>query len=160
MAFLNRIDQLKNIDWARTYLWDVCFPDAPPPFDTWFPATDITWEIASLQSLPIDSPNGQFKVPQICSAALGIQLSFHDDSKHTLLNWFVTWMSSIVYDKRFVLPLLECSRQIQIQMLSYDREPLKTYNFYVYPEGEINFVGDSNSSPGVHQINFVITGEV
>ena len=34
------IDHVRAIDYARSYLWDIHFPEAPEPFKSWFPAND------------------------------------------------------------------------------------------------------------------------
>jgi len=48
--FLASIDQIRSVEWGKKYLWDIQFPDAPAPFDVFFPAADLDETPAVLES--------------------------------------------------------------------------------------------------------------
>ncbi len=63
MNYLKSINQIRVIEWGRTYLWDVRIPDAPPPFKQWFPAIDISVTSGNVSSHEIPIGNNNIKLP-------------------------------------------------------------------------------------------------
>ena len=64
MAYLTNIDQIRAVEWGKSYLWDIKFEDAPAPFDSWFPAIDVEEHLASLESQSFEAYMTQFKIPK------------------------------------------------------------------------------------------------
>lgn len=174
------IGLLRNVEWGKKYLWSVRFFDpAPPvPFDSWFPASDITVPEANLNSFNFDQGQGSFKAPQRTDIK-EISLTFYDDSNQTLLTWMKSWIAiDIMNNGKYVsclkddhLPEGGASpygytrvypvRTMEVTKLDESLEPIKgqTQIYSVYPEGNIEFQGGSASESNIYTINFTVVGE-
>lgn len=157
--FLNDIEQLRAIQWDKSWLWDICFPDAPPPFGEFFPAQTCKVNLATIQSFQIDAPLTQHKVPWM-SSPYEISLTFYDDVKIELLTWLAKWINSIVNtDKGYVLPIASpgVCRTLQVAKLNTKRELISLKTYLVFPDGgALDYEGDSNSDSPLHSYTFTI----
>lgn len=154
MAFLRDIDQLRQIEWSKSYLWDVKFNNAPKPFNEWFPATEVTENTANLNSMPVEGGNSGFKIPQ-SKAATDVSITFIDDINNTLYTWISNWLNSITKGQ-VVSTLAECTQMVHVAKLANDRSIIDSTSYLVYPEGNISFAGNSNSDTRQYTVSFVI----
>jgi hypothetical protein len=184
------VDQLRTVEWGRKYLWAVRFLSSgkgardipPPPFNDFFPASDVEFPLFSLDSYALDMGQSSYKIPQR-SQVRQLSITFFDDVNSTLLKWFRDWVEIDILNKgKFVsclrddhnLDTIENGlkdsfgnggvvrpvRVIQVEQLTPQLEPTGlAYNLHIYPEGEINFVGASASEAQTYTVNFVIVGE-
>jgi hypothetical protein len=172
------IGNLRQVEWGRRYLWAVRFtePKPPAPFDTFFPASDITIPEFSVDSFNFDQGQSSFRVPQRTQIR-EISMTFYDDSNGTLFNWFKSWINvDILNDGKYVSCLMDEHaperpvygqtrvfpiRTIEVQKLDAGLEPvaggIKVYT--VYPEGTIEFVGGSASEANTYTVTFNVVGE-
>jgi hypothetical protein len=155
-------DQIRQIEWSRNYLWDVQFPGlygAPPPFNTWFPATDIKVDEGVLETESFDIFVTSFSIPARTKERT-LSLTFVDDAKHTLIDWIKNWMSQIV-NYSGVSTLDQATKQIDITRLDNRRNSIKRESYNVYPEGTIQFLGGSeDAKANSYTVNFIIAGVI
>lgn len=155
------IDQMRKVEWSRKYLWDILLPDAPQPYNEWFPAQEVDVPEAIIKSKIFSAYNTQFKIPEGTDDKV-IRVTYVDDVNNTLLNYHKTWMKSILGDDGFsVLPLKSVARRLIIQKLGLNREPLtnQTSIYWVYPDGNLNFSGSGESAPHTYNMTYVVVGE-
>jgi hypothetical protein len=172
------IGYLRDVEWGKKYLWAIRFtdPKPPKPFDTFFPATDVSIPEAQVNSFNFEQGQGSFRVPQRTDVR-EISLTFYDDSKGTLFNWFKNWIAiDILNDNEFISCIKDSHipkrdpyhhgrvypvRTMEIQKLNEGLEPIegevKVYT--VYPEGTIEYSGSSGSEAHTYTITFTIVGE-
>lgn len=160
MAFLKNVEQLRSIQWGQKHLWDIRIKDAPAPFDNWFPATDISLPTATIESHMIETPMSRGRFAK-ATTDHDISVSFYDDDKGTLYDFFDRWMNvEILNNGEYLSTLKEYSKQIDIHKLNSRRELIKKYKYFVYPEGTLTFTGDSSSEGNLYSINLVIVGTI
>lgn len=177
------IDVIRNIDWASKHLWAVRFmePKPPDPFKNYFPASDITVMDGTLDSFNVEQAQGFYKIPQKSAATKQISITFFDDYQNNLQRWFSDWMNiDIQNDGRFMSCLLDDHapvktrtvkfdegervwpiRKLEFFRLSRDLEPIVgTERIYtVYPEGELNIEGSSQSEANTFNMTLVAVNE-
>jgi len=167
------INQLRSIEWGKKFLWDILFIDpqdhigTPPEkarglgrrFEKFFPASDVRENIAILSSYEWQIYMSTFKTPRQTSL-FDIDLTFFDDSEDTLLNWLNDWINiTILNNGRFLTPLEQCVRLVQLRKLNGRREAISENTYWVYPEGPISYSGSSSSDPKQYFVKFIIAGK-
>lgn len=158
MAFLNDIETIRAIDWAATYLWDVRLEGAPSPFDTFFPAMDVEETRGDVSSYDFQWHLSNFKVPK-SSSSKHLRLSFADDSKGTLWKFFDTWINTTIFnDGKCVSTIATCTKRLTLLKLDRQRVITEEFRYNVYPEGSLNFTGNSDNGLRTYSVNFVVTG--
>jgi len=164
--YLNTQDQVRNINWSRNYLWDIRFPDAPAPFNNWFPATDVTIDMGVITSESFEIFTTNFSLP-IRTAERTMSITFIDDARHTLVDWLTYWMASIVSHgdnvPSGVQTLESAVKSVYIARLDNRHNALIVGNivyieaYGVYPDGKIQFLGSSdNGGVNSYTQNFII----
>jgi len=156
MPFLRHKDQLRVVEWGRTYLWDIRFPDAPWPFSDWFPASEVTENRATLESQTFQSAWTTFRVPRN-TTLFDLKVTFYDDDQHVLLSWLEEWINSTVTPSG-TLPVGEVVRPVELIKYNSLREPLDVSRYMVYPEGGLYFTGTSQGAVPQYQVTFIIAG--
>lgn len=166
--FLYDVRQIKEIEFAKEWLWDIRFPKAPKPFNEWFPATDVSFPVATVKSKTFSVFLSEYSIPEK-TGEHKMTIGFLDDIKHTLLDWITAWMHLIVNiseKKGCVQTLQEAKKEVYIARLNSKRELLQVgkvpyiEGYWVYPEGSPTFVGGSESRPLTYSVDFVIVGEI
>lgn len=166
-------DQIRGIEWSRNTLWEVRFPSAPSPFNTWFPATDIEIEMGNLDTESFSFFMSSYSIP-LRRKERTISLTFVDNAEHILLDWITAWFNSIVVpDRRLrgfkqsgVRTLSESIKQIDITRLTSRQRAINvgvsyidSYN--VFPSGSIKFIGGSGESKvNSYSVDFIIAGVI
>lgn len=159
MAYLTSRDQISNINWGRSYLWDIRFPSAPAPFNSWFPATDYVDNPLHSNSAVHQFYLKTYKTPQD-SATPDIQITFADDVNGSLYKWLSDWYK-FIYDDRAgggVACLADSVRPLYVQRLNLNRSPIETKMLYVYPDGSVPDSWSSQSDGKVYTTSFVVAG--
>lgn len=163
MAFLKNLDQMRRIEWGRSYHWDIKFTgsDSPAfPFNEFFPAVSVDEQISSLSTLDVDAFGTSLKFP-LKSSVKNIQITFLDDKNHTLLTWLSTWVNSTILNNgNYVATLDESVRQLIIQKVDNNRRNLIQTSYWVFPEGPVTYVGNSDSAINQYTVSFVVAGKI
>lgn len=169
--FLQDIEQMRQIEWGKTYLWDVLFPAAPAPFNEWFPATDVTENLATLNEHQIEGYMSTYSVP-LSTSEFDINLTFVDDINHTLATWLGYWINTEILNKgSHISTLAESVKMIIIAKLDGKKQPVNITDpagnkidnptgYWVYPSGAVNFEGNSESGLPTYQMALKIAGIV
>jgi len=153
------IDRVRSVEWSRGYLWDVKFPDAPVPFNEWFPAVDVELNLATLNSYEFEGGGSTYKIP-FSSSAFDLKVTYVDDIHETLTNWIEKWINEeILCGDNTIIPVKRAVRMVQVMALDLNHEPLHVHSLWVYPEGGIYFHGTSESETHIHTVSFVIVGK-
>jgi len=161
-SFLENQDQVRSIQWGKEYQWDVRFPDAPSPFDKWFPAIDIGEEIAKLETYAFTLYNTSYEIPSHTSLH-EVTMTFMDNEKKVLAKWFETWINEEILNlntTRRVAPLARCVKQIQIQTLDSAKNDIDNRSYWVFPKGSFSRLGTGSGDIIVTPATLVVAGKV
>lgn len=160
------INDVRKIQWGKTYLWEVLFdenniePRLPARFKKWTPATNVDEELASLESHQVDAYNTTLKFPEGTSV-FALSITFADDEDNSIHNWLASWINNTILNGgRYVSTISECCKIVHVRKLNSRRQIIYTNSYLVYPEQGVHFVGDSESSLQSIPVNFVVVGRV
>lgn len=160
-TFLQSLEQIRNVEWSRTYLWDIQFPEAPTPFNDWFPAVDVEYDIYSHTPYTVNAGQSTFKIPK-ASEALGVRVTFNDNVDNVLADWMEEWVQfTILGGRLWAASLDEAVKEVRIARLGMDRIPttggLRSY--WVMPEDTLIWRGTSDAGVNQYQISLHIAGD-
>lgn len=111
------IGQLRNVDYAKKYLWEVSFGGRgsdtlppPAPFDDFFPAVDIDMDEATLETYEYEQYMSSYEIP-FKTSSNGIGLTFNDNDDYALFKWISDWINiDILNHGHFMSALLDDHR--------------------------------------------------
>lgn len=153
----NGIHDLRLIEWAKSWNWDMCIPSAPAPFNNWFPASESDVGKASVTSYEWSAGNQTLKTP-LSTSPKEMRVTFSDDDKGTLEDWLDDWVNKKIFEDGRVQTLSEATKIAFIARLNNKRQAVSIEEYLIYPEGGINTVRDSQSNVLVHVVTFTIAG--
>src|SRR5438874_321308 len=100
--FFGGIEDVRKVNWAPKYLWDVRFDDsfqadhvsriASTSFRDWVPVSDITVEEANLGTYAFELANTGFEIPGN-TAQKSMNMTFFDSVDYEIFNWLRTWIN-------------------------------------------------------------------
>lgn len=156
------INQVRSIEWSRSYMWDIAIPSAPSPFNDWFPASNVTEPLASVESYNFEVHVNSFSVPKSVGRR-ALSITFNDADDRRLETWIKTWMTSTIFPTGGVAGLKDTGviKDISItkfRHLNKSRVILSHVTYICYPEGELMFQGGSTAEATVFTVNFVVVG--
>ncbi len=156
--FLKNLDQLRTIQWSKSWKWDVKFPDGPNNFKEWFPATNVEETVFSLTTYTAGLP--YLEVPKDKELST-LSLTFIDSIQLDVEDWLDHWINvEILNEGLYLSPLKSITKEIRIAKLDNLDNIVHEYGYLVYPKGVYNFSGNSESSTHSSQIEFVIASDV
>lgn len=160
MPFLTGVNQLRKIEWSKSFLWDIKFDEAPPPFDQWFPAIEVDQGLFDIESQDFTTHVTTFRVPKSTNS-LDVSITFVDDINHTLLEWFEEWATSMFTEGKRVKTVgnPDVSKKLEILRLDTKRQELRMDTLFVYLNSKLSFTGNSQSEIPVHTVDFVIVAK-
>jgi len=164
------IGQLRSIEFGKKYLWDIRFNtddlperinhNLPKKFQGFFPASDVEENRANLENFSFEVFMNSYQVPRK-SQAKEITITFFDDIKNGLLQWFDDWINvHILNNGQFLSPLEDCVRLVDIRKLNNRREIQTRNSYWVIPQGPVTYAGTSSSEAQSYSLSFVVVGEV
>lgn len=160
MPFLDGINKIRGIQWGSSYGWDIRFPDAPRPFNDFFPASTLTENDSPLESYVLDMYMGQQKIPQKSSAG-SINITFFDNDTLSLYKWIKYWKEvEILNNGEYVSTLEKCVKRVFINKINSKQEVVDRLAYIVYPEGSLEYPGNSESSAIEFSCEFTIVGKI
>lgn len=165
MPFLRNADQLRKVEWDRGYLWEVRFPDAPPPFNDFFPATSVAEELCDLVSKVFDGTMNTYQIPT-GQAMNEIRLTFVDggnikdnQSGLVLSKWITDWINvEILNDEKYISTIETASKLMQVIKLNSQHEIISDVTYWVFPKGKIMYNGKNENSLVEFAVDFAIVG--
>jgi hypothetical protein len=185
ITLFDGIDQIRNIDFAKGYLWAVRFiePAPPSPFTNYFPASNIEIGEISLDSYNFESGQSAYRIPER-SGVKTVTITFYDDENFTLQRWMSDWVNIDILNRgQYMSCLLDGhpveggresrtvnflgdgivwpTRKIEFFRLGRDLEPVPNTEktLLIYPEGELSLSATSSSEALQFTLTFVIVGD-
>ena len=174
------ITTVRAVEYDKRFLWAVDFVNGftpPQPFDQFFPASEVTFTMANLNTKNIVYGQSEIEIPANESPR-EVSITFYDDQSQTLLRWFKDWIQlDIKNNGQFMSGLndnhqsvsadsfgnsraVEPMRQIRLTHLDAYRTQNSLYNYLVYPKGSIDFLGSQASEATEYTIQFVIVDDL
>lgn len=180
------IETIRNIDYGTNYLWTLDFGDVdgfkpPAPFDNFFPASDLTLNLGIINSHTVELAQSAISFPKN-SGFKSIDITFFDDENRTIQQWMSDWINIDILnngdfisgindthrigfpdrgqDSFGVARLVVPTRTVRIAMLNRIKNEVLSYNYLVYPEGELTFTGSQASEATTFSMKFIIVAEL
>jgi len=155
-VYLRSLAEARQVEYAHSVNWDMQIPDAPAPFNNWFPSTEYDRSLGAMDSFPITVGGSTFEIPQ-GTAQKDIRLTFHDSDDLVLETWLTRWFNSVIVDPALgVATLQEACKLVRIAMLDNKRDRVRTDELWVYPTGRFNTIRDSAPNVNIHVCSFNI----
>jgi hypothetical protein len=157
------IEDVRGVgDFARSYLWDVKFPEAPPAFKPWFPANDIDEQLPSVDSESAEFYNIIFSYPKKLNLPK-ITLTFYDREDRINFKWIRGWITNTIFNldtpglETTVSTLEEVVKEMYVFKLDHRKQPVDLVSYWVYPES-INDHGSSDNALSIYSVPFIVAG--
>lgn len=157
MPLLVNKDIIINFEAGVKYKWDIMIPSAPYPYNTWFPAISFEEGLLTIETHPFDFYLQGYQTLK-GTQPVSISMEIYDDDKSTLLKYFQDWVAYMIPEGQFVRCLKDIVRNLFV--IKYDRQnnEISRREYLVFPTGEINDSGSSDSEPKTLSINFYCAG--
>lgn len=177
------ITSQRSVDFDKNFLWVVDFVGGgdslkpPAPFDAFFPASDVTFKLASLNSNEFVQGQSKFSFPQ-SSNVKDISITFYDDEQRTLQKWMSDWINlDILNNGKYMSGLLDNHvtvandsfgesrqvkpvRHIRLLLLNAFRKDVLIRNYKIYPDGDIDFSGSQASQATQYTMAFKVVEDL
>lgn len=180
MAYHVTVEQMRMIQWARSWDWAIRFMDTDPyskfpaEFQQWFPATDVTYQMANLESMIIQAGLTEISFPYTTPMKTvnmtivdgGSIVRPHQNqswghrSVLALHKWLNYWFFSITNHYLGTACLANACKHLVIYHLSPGDKLIGARSYAVFPQGEVSFNGGSGGDPSTLEATFVIAGHV
>lgn len=157
--YLQSLLQARQVDWGKSWQWDCRFPDAPVPFNTWFPATEAERQVSNMQVYEFNGFGDAFDIP-IASKTREFNVSFIDDHDGSLLKWLDDWMEFYTLSRGTTgtARLSEIVRRADLVQLNTIGTVVRSWSMIVFPIGELTFRGNSESGFARYLLSFRVAG--
>ena len=147
-----------NFQWGSELLWDVRMPDAPHPFDTWFPASSVEENLYTLELKGFEFYNNTFSVPERTSE-FDLKITFFDDVPRTILTWIRNWVNNeILNEGKLITPIKHAAKELLLVKSDYQLNELSRAHYWVIPNGAGHYTGGSSPNAATSEIDFIIVG--
>lgn len=154
-------------DFARAYLWEVVFPDAPElsigtPIGPFFPANDMEEQSFSVESDQVEFFDMTIQFPKKLNLPK-ITLTFYDREDRICYKWIRSWIANTMFRLNVsgstpsVATLEESVRKLYAMKLNHNKEVVDLVSYWVYPES----IGDrctSGNDVSTFSVPFVVAG--
>jgi len=157
MGRLVDIGKLSNINWGREYLWSVIILGIPAPFDRFFPAISVEESLSTLDSNTFTIGTSTFSIPQ-SSGELSLKIEYVDDENNTLDTFFTDWQRSCKTASGRIKTLDLCIKDVTIEKFSGTDNEISNATYKVYPRGDLNYNGTSESNVVGNSVELVVVG--
>ncbi len=156
--FLPGRNAIRSIEWGKSFNWDIQIPDAPAPFNQWFPASSVNENKYNLTLKEFPLWHNVYSVPEGTSE-FSVSITFFDDHRLTILEWLSKWVNEeILNNGRFITPLKQAAKDIYIVKTNTTGEEILRSHYWVIPKDSGFYKGESSPDPYSGEIEFVIVG--
>lgn len=173
------IDVLRNVSWDKRHLWTVDFigVEIPRPFNSFFPAQDITYTLANIETDTIPFGQTEILIPAK-QKAKEVTITFYDDENKTILKFLKDWIDLDIFNngeyvsgvddnhnvvvKRLVdigTNQVRPTRDIEIKLLDSYKKTVMSNKYAIFPTGELTFSGSHASEASTYTMSFFIISE-
>jgi len=157
---LVNVERLRTVEWSKSWLWSLMFPEGPEPFTTWFPATEISVNDWSLQTKSIATAFTEFALP-LKTSKYSLKVTFIDDIHLSISEWLEHWVNEeILLGGTGVASLVDIVKHVRIAKLDNRKRVVYMNVYEVFPEGEYMYDGTSAAGNHSNAVDFVIAGTV
>jgi hypothetical protein len=174
------ITAIRAVEYDKRFLWAIDFQNTfkpPAPFDTFFPASEVTFGMQNVNEETINYGQSAISYP-INDSPREVSITFYDDKDQTLLRYFKDWMElDIKNNGRFMSGLQDNhtavsadsfgnrrnvapSRQIRLIHLDAYRTENSIYSYLIFPKGSIDFLGSQASEATEYTLSFTIVDDL
>ncbi len=165
MAFPADIEDIARVDWAQGHRWALKFEDTPATrpilpsvFKEWFPAIDVTEQLAVLESHTVEGGITAFKMPK-STTPKSVRVTFHDNVYQELQLWLKVWINNVILnDEQYLTPLVEMVKTLHIVKIDREGVEGEQSSYLVYPEGVLPFTGTATPDSPRYEMEFIIVG--
>lgn len=159
-VFLPNLESIRRIDWARSWHWDIQFPDAPEPFKKWFPAIDVDENLGTVDEYNFTAGFSSYNVPK-SSQGFTLSVTFPDNSELVLENWFSDWINKEIFKSgrggaTYIATVASCSKEVKIAKLAPANRLISLNTYLVFPTGNLNYRGSSSAEIHSNTVEFKI----
>jgi len=157
------IQQLSGArDFARSYLWDIRIPEAPDPFQEWFPASDLDENLFGVDSGLVEFFNFSIQYPKKINLPK-ITLTMYDREDRVIYKWVRGWIANTMFHMNVAgsFPCVEVLEEVVKEMivvkLTHDKKIIDLVSYWVYPEA----IADRNTSGNelsMYSVPFIVAG--
>ena len=154
--FLNDIRKVQGVAWDDGTRWDIRVPDAPAPFDEWFPAAnvEINEVISNLHTFEVGQT--EFSIPRT-AGQLSLTVTFYDSVSRVLINWLKDWVWKEIHNEgRGVTPVLDAVKPIEVAHIGEDGSMIEFHRYEVIPSGTLTTTLSSTPELQTRSLEFVI----
>ena len=160
-VFLKNLDQVRAVNWSKSWLWDLKFIPGPDGFSDWFPATAVEINEFALDPHNFAGGNSTFEIPKN-TTLFDLKITFTDDIYLHVEKWVKSWVNDEIFANGTTQTLREAVKKIIIVKLANEKsdpKPVEEQIFWVFPKGSLYYSG--NSEAGIHSnvLDFVIAGK-
>ena len=167
MLYLQGKNNIREVNWGATHLWDIRFDDAPPPFNGWFPAVDVEENVFTLETKQLEFYMSTYELP-VTTTLFDLKITYLDDVNLTLQKWFTKWINvEILNNGQAITPLDECCKRVHISKFNHQRNnpnsdsnSVQQSSYWVFPKGGMHFNGTSDSEVVSKTVELVIAGTI
>lgn len=155
------IEQLRSIEWARSWNWAIIFHNAPPPFNEWFPATSVTENFFAVEKMDFVAGLGNFAIPKSTMFS-EIKINVFDggkpgEAKSVIRKWMRAWSSEICsLSQGYTRTLEEICRDVTIVHYDGKGGNFEASTYKVFPYGNYDWRGTSASEVDAHDFDLII----
>lgn len=154
--WLKNVEQMRHVNWGKTWLWDVKFPAGPERFREWFPASTVDENLFTLRAYDFTAGFSTYKLPK-SSEAFTIRVTFFDDMYTSIEQWLSSWVNNeILGGGEYLRPLEEIVKEIVIAKLTGTNQLVEQNSYLVFPEGDLFFSGNSEPAIRSSEVEFVV----
>ena len=153
-----RLEDLRSVEWGNSLLWDIIIPDLSGT--NWIPAYEVVEERGTIISHSFDIAGTQVQVP-IGSNVRTIKVSFYDTADHKIFSFLDDWYNLVLNDGKFVAVLDSATKQLKVSRKEIRGRQVidsSTQTYWVYPDGPLEYRGDSDPKVPVYDVTFVVAG--
>lgn len=151
------LEDVRSVQWSQSFRWSVRFDPGPAGFDEWFPATEVSENVWSLNTYDFSAGNSTYSFP-LETTEPTVEITFIDDVKLAIETWLTNWVNDILvgYDTSGVKRLPLCVKKLEVVKYNNLNEEIYSATYNVYPKGDMFFHGSSGPDPIIDTITFVV----
>lgn len=165
--FLKDINAVRKIEWGRTHLWDIQFNDPSlSKFSAWFPATNVEEGLVSLNSYGFEASVNSYSIPK-SKGLETIRITFLDNVDFIVHNWLLHWIETTIFNNGDYVSRLSDTgvlKTVTIKRVDNMHRDVSgemgIRSYLVYPQGALNYTGDSDGNVVSNAIDFVIASKI
>lgn len=153
------IDQMRKVDFARTYGWHIQFPSFNGEF---FPAHAVNDTFLTFQNGEREYGPWVYRFPEKATRGKLLDFEVYELSDYSLYYWLKEWKKDIQGPDYTTALLGEqgVARDLIVQRLALDQTPVDSERLMVIPDGDVSipYSSDKGGAPLSVSFSVVVVG--